>query len=67
MVETISKFSNMHAMILLILGVVLMAVGVGIITIHNPLRGSGLGTISLVIGIVLLLIGILRFLIKPKH
>jgi uncharacterized Tic20 family protein len=47
---------NMHAIILGVIGIVIVLVGVAIATIHNPLRGSGLGTISIVAGIVLLVI-----------
>jgi uncharacterized membrane protein YtjA (UPF0391 family) len=52
---------NKRATILGVLGVILLIVGICIIEIHNPLRGSGLGTICFVTGIVLLVISILRF------
>jgi hypothetical protein len=52
---------NKHATILGVLGVIFLIVGLGIIFIHNPLRGSGAGTACAVIGIVLLVISILRF------
>jgi hypothetical protein len=36
------------------IGLLLVIIGIGIITIHgNPLRGSGLGTISIIAGIIL--------------
>jgi flagellar basal body-associated protein FliL len=59
-----SSGSKMHAIILAVIGVILVFAGVGIATIHSSLRGSGLGTISLVIGAVLLVIALLRFNIK---
>jgi hypothetical protein len=55
---------NLHAMILSVLGILLVIVGAGIIFIHNPLRGSGLGTASVVLGIVLMFIAVLRFFYK---
>jgi uncharacterized membrane protein len=56
--------SKMPAMILAIVGIILVLTGVAIATIHSHLRGSGLGTVSLVIGIVLLVIGVYRFTSK---
>jgi len=55
---------KMHATILGVLGIIFVIIGAGIAIIHNPLRGSGLGTISIVIGIVLLIIALLRFTYK---
>jgi len=52
---------NKHATILGVLGVILIIIGICIIVIHNPLRGSGLGTACIAIGVVLLIISILRF------
>jgi hypothetical protein len=45
---------------LVVFGIVLAILGIGIINIHNPLRGSGLGTLSLVTGIVLAVVGVVR-------
>ena len=56
-----SKSRNMHAIILGVIGIILVLVGVAIATIHSALRGSGLGTASIVIGVVLLVIALLRF------
>jgi uncharacterized membrane protein len=57
--------SNMHAIILGVLGIILLIVGLAIITIHGaPLRGSGFGTIFAVLGVVLLVIAALRFFYK---
>jgi hypothetical protein len=43
-----------------ILGIILLVVGIGIVSIHNPLRGSGLGTISIIAGVVLGVIAVSR-------
>jgi hypothetical protein len=58
---------NMHAIILSVLGVILLIVGAAIITTPGaPGRGSGIGTISVLAGIVLLVIAFLRFS-KTRH
>ena len=57
--------SNMHAIILSVIGIILVIVGAAIIAIPGaPLRGSGIGTISLLLGVVLLVIALLRFRAK---
>jgi len=62
-----STKSNMHAIVLGILGLVLLFVGIYVITVHGaPLRGSGFGTVATLLGLVLLIIGGLRFFYK-KH
>jgi hypothetical protein len=55
-----AKNPSMHGKILCILGALLVIVGLGIINIHNPLRGSGLGTLSTGTGVVMIIIGVLR-------
>jgi len=56
---------NVHAVILSVIGIVLLIVGIAIVSIHgNPLRGSGLGTASIVLGIVVLIIAAIRFFYK---
>jgi hypothetical protein len=56
---------NMHAIILSVLGIILVIVGTAIITIPGaPMRGSGIGTLSVLAGIVLLVIAFLRFYYK---
>jgi uncharacterized membrane protein len=56
---------NMHAIILSVLGILLVVVGLGIITIHGaPLRGSGFGTIFTILGVFMLVIAFLRFYYK---
>lgn len=56
---------NMHAIILSVLGIILVIVGAAIITIHGaPMRGSGIGTLSVLAGVVLLVIAFLRFYYK---
>jgi len=52
---------NKHATILGVIGVILLIIGICIIVIHNPLRGSGAGTALLVLGVILLVISIIRF------
>ena len=56
---------NMHAIILGVIGIILVIVGVAIATVKGThLRGSGLGTLSIVIGVVLLVIAVLRYYYK---
>jgi len=53
---------NMHATILLVIGIILFILGILIVSVHGaPLRGSGVGTIAIIAGIVLLIIAYLRF------
>ena len=47
--------------ILTVVGIVIFIAGICIATIHSPLRGSGLGTAFIVIGVILAAIGIVRF------
>jgi hypothetical protein len=56
---------NLHAVILSVIGIVLLIIGIAIVSIHgNPLRGSGLGTASIVLGIIMLIIAAIRFFYK---
>jgi len=56
---------NMHAIILSLIGIILVIVGAAIISIPGaPMRGSGIGTIAILLGIVLLVIALLRFRAK---
>ena len=58
---------NMHAIILAVLGIILVIIGEAIINIRGaPMRGSGLGTILFVTGVILLIIAVLRFMYKRK-
>ena len=58
---------NMHAIILAVLGILLVIIGEAIINIPGaPMRGSGIGTLSVVIGIILLVIAALRYIYKRK-
>jgi membrane protein YdbS with pleckstrin-like domain len=51
-----------HATILLVIGIILFIIGIIIVTVHGaPLRGSGVGTIAIIAGIILLVISALRF------
>jgi len=61
MTEQKYETKNKRATLLGILGVIFVIIGAAIAIIHNPLRGSGLGTICLAIGVVLIVISILRF------
>ncbi len=56
---------NIHATILALIGIIAVIIGAAIATIPGThLRGSGLGTAFIVIGVVLLFIAILRFYYK---
>jgi hypothetical protein len=59
---------NMRAIVLSLIGIILVIIGVAIVSIHgNPLRGSGLGTAAIVIGIIMLAIAAMRFFSKSKN
>jgi hypothetical protein len=67
MVEKASTVNsrNMHAIILSVIGIILLIAGAAIITIPGaPMRGSGIGTLSVLAGVVLLVIALLRFRAK---
>jgi uncharacterized membrane protein len=52
---------NTHAIILTVIGIILLILGILIVTVHGaPLRGSGAGTILIIIGVVMLIIAALR-------
>ena len=52
---------NAHAMILFVIGIILLILGILIVSVHGaPLRGSGVGTIAIIAGVVLLVIAVLR-------
>ena len=56
---------NMHATILAVLGIILVIVGAYIVaTPGAPLRGSGVGTASIILGVILLFIAVIRYLYK---
>jgi uncharacterized membrane protein len=55
---------NMHAIILSVIGVILLIAGLAVATIHSHLRGSGLGTALIVVGVVLLVFAVLRLYYK---
>lgn len=62
-----SNNKKLHAYILWILGIILAIAGFAIITIPGTgLRGSGLGTALLLPGFLMLLIGVVRYMYKPK-
>ncbi len=63
--EKTANSRNMHATILAVLGIILVIVGAAIVYIPGaPMRGSGAGTASIVLGVVLLVIALLRFYYK---
>ncbi len=58
---------NLHAIILAVVGIIVFIAGLLVATVRGTgLRGSGLGTVLIVIGVVMLLIAILRFYYKRK-
>ena len=61
MAEKKHETKNKRATLLGVIGVIFVIIGAGIAIIHNPLRGSGLGTACIVLGVVLLVISIIRF------
>jgi hypothetical protein len=53
---------NTHAIILTVIGIVILILGILIVSVHGaPLRGSGVGTLAIIAGIILLVIAVLRF------
>jgi protein-S-isoprenylcysteine O-methyltransferase Ste14 len=53
--------SNTHAIVLAVIGVILLVLGILIVSVRGaPLRGSGVGTIAIIAGIILLVIAWLR-------
>jgi hypothetical protein len=67
MVENTVKINNfkMHATILAILGIIVLIIGEAIINIRGmPFRGSGLGTLLAIAGVILVVIAGLRFFVK---
>ena len=57
---------NMHAIVLAVIGIILFILGILIVSVHGaPLRGSGMGTILIIIGVVMLVIAALRAFYKP--
>ena len=65
--DMFSDRNKLHGLILGVLGIILFIVGWAITAIHNPLRGSGAGTALIVLGIIMLLIALWRFTLKPKQ
>ena len=52
----------MHAIILTVIGLIVVIAGGAIVAIpHAPMRGSGVGTALIVLGLVLFFIAYLRF------
>ena len=59
------KSRNLHAILLGVLGIISAIVGLYIINVRGaPLRGSGAGTLLVLLGVVLLVIALLRFFYK---
>ena len=59
---------NTHAIILTILGVISLIAGYAVANVRgNPLRGSGAGAVLSILGVLLVIFGVLRFIYKrPK-
>ena len=58
--------SNTHAIVLAVIGVVLLVLGILIVSVHGaPLRGTGVGTLAIIAGVILLVIAWLRATRKP--
>jgi uncharacterized YccA/Bax inhibitor family protein len=52
----------MHATVLTVIGIVVLVLGILIVTVHGaPLRGSGIGTLAIIAGVIVLVIAALRF------
>jgi uncharacterized membrane protein YecN with MAPEG domain len=59
---------KLHAWILWIVGIILVIAGIAVATIHGThLRGSGLGTALIVLGFVLVVIGVIRYMYKKTQ
>jgi uncharacterized membrane protein YecN with MAPEG domain len=58
------KSRNLHAWILWIVGIILVIGGIAVVTIHSHLRGSGLGTALLILGFIMVIIGVIRYMYK---
>jgi len=56
---------NLHAWILWILGIILVIAGIIIVSVKGThLRGSGLGTALLILGFIMVIIGVIRYMYK---
>jgi hypothetical protein len=61
------KSRNMSVAAVAVIGIIVLVVGVAIVTVRGaPFRGSGLGTILAVVGIVLLLVSGWRYTRSSK-
>ena len=64
---TPSDITKNQPMMIAIVGIVLVILGAAIVAIpHFPFRGSGLGTILIVLGAIVLIGAFYRFTQKPK-
>ncbi len=52
--------NKMHGMVLGVLGIIFLIAGVAVATVHSSLRGSGLGTALVILGIIVLVIAAWR-------
>ena len=63
-----SDHRKLHAWILWIVGIILIIAGIAIATIHGThLRGSGLGTALIVLGFIMFVIGVIRYMYKKPQ
>jgi uncharacterized membrane protein len=61
------KSRNMSVIAVAVIGIIVLVVGAAIVTVRGaPFRGSGLGTVLLVVGIVLLLVAGWRYTRSSK-
>ena len=62
------KTKKLHSWILWIVGIILVIAGIAIATIKGThLRGSGLGTALLILGFIMIVIGVVRYMYKKPQ
>jgi len=56
-----------QAIIAGLIGILLAIIGIYIIVVPGaPMRGSGIGTVSTIVGVIFLLVGVVRVSVKSK-
>jgi hypothetical protein len=61
MAEKKHDVNKKRAAVIDLIGIICVIIGGAIAVLHTPLRGSGLGTIFMVIGVILLFIALSKF------